>query len=118
LPALPDDWQEGEVKGLQARGAFTVSMKWTGGKLQKAVITSKNGGVLRLRSYVPLQGKGLKVASGPCPNDLFAPAAIREPLHSTELKDFSLLPIKKVYEYDIETVAGQSVSVSGTFPLQ
>ena len=118
LPALPDAWQEGEVKGLQARGAFTVSMKWTGGKLQEAMITSKNGGTLRLRSYVPLQGKGLKAASGPCPNDLFAPAAIREPLRSAELKDFSLLPVKKVYEYDIETTAGQSVRVSGAFPLQ
>ena len=118
LPALPDDWQEGEVKGLQARGAFTVSMKWTGGTLQKAVITSKNGGVLRLRSYVPLQGKGLKAASGPCPNDLMAPAAVREPLRSSELKDFQLLPIKKVYEYDIETVAGQSITVTSAFPVR
>ena len=112
LPALPDEWQEGEVKGLQARGAFTVDMKWTGGTLQKAVITSKNGGPLRLRSYVPLQGKGLKQASGPCPNALYAPAAIREPLYSPELKDFQLLPIKKVYEYDIETTTGQSITVS------
>ena len=118
LPALPDDWQEGEVKGLQARGAFTVSMKWTGGTLQKAVITSKNGGVLRLRSYVPLQGKGLKAASGPCPNDLMAPAAVREPLRSSELKDFQLLPIKKVYEYDIETAAGQSITVTSAFPVR
>ncbi len=118
LPALPDDWQKGEVKGLQARGAFTVSMKWTGGTLQKAVITSKNGGVLRLRSYVPLQGKGLKPASGPCPNDLMAPAAVREPLRSSELKDFQLLPIKKVYEYDIETVAGQSITVTSAFPVR
>ena len=118
LPALPDDWQKGEVKGLQARGAFTVSMKWTCGTLQKAVITSKNGGVLRLRSYVPLQGKGLKAASGPCPNDLMAPAAVREPLRSSELKDFQLLPIKKVYEYDIETVAGQSITVTSAFPVR
>ena len=118
LPALPDDWQEGEVKGLQARGAFTVIMKWTCGTLQKAVITSKNGGVLRLRSYVPLQGKGLKAASGPCPNDLMAPAAVREPLRSSELKDFQLLPIKKVYEYDIETVAGQSITVTSAFPVR
>ena len=118
LPALPDAWQEGEVKGLRARGAFTVDIKWAEGKLQKATITSKNGGTLRLRSYVPLQGKGLKAASGPCPNDLFAPAAIREPLHSAELNDFSLLPLKKVYEYDIDTTAGQSISVSGVFPLQ
>ena len=106
------------MKGLQARGAFTVSMKWTGGTLQKAVITSKNGGVLRLRSYVPLQGKGLKAASGPCPNDFMAPAAVREPLRSSELKDFQLLPIKKVYEYDIETAAGQSITVTSAFPVR
>ena len=93
-------------------------MKWKDGKLQKATITSKNGGVLRLRSYVPLQGQGLKVASGPCPNDLMAPAAVREPLRSAELHDFQLLPIKKVYEYDIDTTAGQRVTVTAAFPVQ
>ena len=111
LPALPDDWQTGEVKGLQARGAFTVSMRWTNGSLQEATITSKIGGTLRLRSYVPLQGKGLTPATGSCPNPLFAPATIREPLHSPELTDLSLLPIKKVYEYDIETIPGQTITV-------
>ena len=111
LPALPDDWQAGEVKGLQARGAFTVSMRWTNGSLQEATITSKIGGTLRLRSYVPLQGKGLTPATGSCPNPLFASATIREPLHSPELTDLSLLPIKKVYEYDIETTPGQTITV-------
>jgi len=111
LPALPDEWQEGEVKGLQARGAFTVDMRWAGGVLQKATITSKIGGTLRLRSYVPLQGKGLTAAAGPCPNHLFAPAAIRDPLRSPELSGFSMLPVKKVYEYDIETTPGQTVVV-------
>ena len=111
LPALPDEWQEGEVKGLQARGAFTVSMRWTAGTLQEATITSKIGGTLRLRSFVPLQGKGLKTASGPCPNALFSPAAVREPLHSAELAELSLLPIRKVYEYDVETTPGQTITV-------
>ena len=111
LPALPDDWQTGEVKGLQARGAFTVSMRWANGSLQEATITSKIGGTLRLRSYVPLQGKGLTPATGSCPNPLFASATIREPLHSPELTDLSLLPIKKVYEYDIETTPGQTITV-------
>ena len=111
LPALPDDWQTGEVKGLQARGAFTVSMRWANGSLQEATITSKIGGTLRLRSYVPLQGKGLTPATGSCPNALYAPATIREPLHSPELTDLSLLPIRKVYEYDIETTPGQTIIV-------
>ena len=109
LPALPDDWASGDVKGLQARGGFTVDMKWSGGKLQQAVIRPKIGGTLRLRSYVPLKGKGLKPAQGECPNDLLRPATIQQPLRSAELANFETLPIRKVYEYDIETVAGSNI---------
>ena len=108
LPALPDDWADGNVKGLRTRGGFIVSQQWTGGKLREATILSTIGGTLRLRSYVPLKGKGLKPASGNCPNPLFAPAEIRQPLHSNELKDFQSMPLRKVYEYDIETTAGSS----------
>ena len=109
LPALPDDWASGEVKGLQARGGFTVDMKWREGKLQQAVIRPTIGGTLRLRSYVPLKGKGLKPAQGDCPNDLLRPADIQQPLRSAELSNFETLPIRKVYEYDIETVAGNNI---------
>ena len=113
LPALPDDWQRGEVKGLRARGGFIVSEQWSGGQVTSATVQSTIGGTLRLRSYVPLRlakapkGVVLKTAEGQCPNPLFAPAAIREPLHSPELKDFQQRQLQKVYEYDIETVAGQ-----------
>ena len=108
LPALPDTWTEGEVKGLQARGAFTVDIKWNGGELQEAAITSKIGGMLRLRSYVPLTGEGIQEASGLCQNQLLQSAIIRDPLKSKELKNFDLLPVRKVYEYDIETHPGQT----------
>ena len=111
LPALPDAWNSGEVKGLRARGGFIVSINWQDGTLQTATIQSTIGGTLRLRSYVPLKGKGLKSAKGDCPNPLFSPALIREPLHSSELKDFKLLPIRKIYEYDIDTVAGETYFV-------
>ena len=111
LPALPDTWQQGEVNGLRARGGFIVSMKWEKGALQSATVRSTIGGTLRLRSYVPLQGKGLKEAKGDCPNDFLAPADIRTPLRSPELKEFTLLTPPKVYEYDLETLPNKTYTI-------
>ena len=114
LPALPEAWKDGEVKGLRSRGGFVVDEQWKGGELQTVTVQSTIGGTLRLRSYVPLslakapKGVVLKEAQGACPNALLAPAEIRTPLKSAELKDFQLLPIRKVYEYDVETEAGTS----------
>ena len=108
LPALPDDWKEGEVKGLRARGGFVVDEQWKKGELQTVTIRSTIGGTLRLRSYVPLKGNGLKAAKGDCPNPLLAPAEIREPIKSAALLNFQLLPIRKVYEYDVNTQAGKT----------
>lgn len=108
LPALPDDWKEGEVKGLRARGGFVVDEQWKNGELQTVTIQSTIGGTLRLRSYVPLTGKELTPAEGACPNPLLAPAEIREPIKSAALLNFQLLPIRKVYEYDVNTQAGKT----------
>lgn len=111
LPALPTAWKNGKVEGLCARGGFEVAIQWAEGKMTHAAIKSTIGGTLRLRSYVPLQGKGLTEAKGTCDNPLLQTADIKTPLRSSELKDFTLLPIKKVYEYDIATKPGQVVKV-------
>ncbi len=110
LPALPDVWSEGKVKGLRARGGFEVSMEWKEGSLQQAEILSTIGGVLRIRSYVPLKGKELKEAKGACPNALYAPALIKNPLLSEELKEVPSLTVRKIYEYDIATQPGKRYS--------
>lgn len=111
LPALPDEWKEGDVRGLRTRGGFEVSEQWSKGQLSEATIRSTIGGTLRLRSYVPLKGEGLKPAEGDCPNDLLKPAAVKQPLQSKELNGFSLLPIRQVYEYDMETKPGKTYVV-------
>lgn len=49
LPALPDAWKDGEVKGLCAKGNFEVSIRWKDGKLEQAEIISKNGGSCEVR---------------------------------------------------------------------
>jgi alpha-L-fucosidase 2 len=49
LPALPKAWPNGSVRGLKARGGFEVGMKWSEGKLERAVLRSELGGPCRVR---------------------------------------------------------------------
>jgi alpha-L-fucosidase 2 len=65
LPALPDAWRNGEVKGLVARGGFVINIKWDEGKLNDAKIFARNGGICKVRSSRPISVKGLNVTSQP-----------------------------------------------------
>lgn len=41
IPAIPDSWKVyGEVKGLKAKGYFTLDFKWKNGKITNYKITS------------------------------------------------------------------------------
>lgn len=41
IPSIPDAWKaQGEVKGLKARGNFTIDMKWKDGKITSYKVTS------------------------------------------------------------------------------
>ena len=50
LPALPTAWSEGEVKGLRARGAIEVGLRWASGKAVAATVRPDFTGVVSLRA--------------------------------------------------------------------
>ena len=111
LPALPDAWKEGSVSGLKARGGFEVSMEWKDNAITSATITSHNGGVLRIRSAVPLKGKGVKAAKGANRNPLFkTPDGIRQKINFPD-KIEKMPELRKTYLYDINTKKGEVVEL-------
>lgn len=107
LPALPDNWEKGKVEGLVARGGFEVSIEWDGSQVSRTTIKSRLGGNLRLRSYVPLRGTGLKPAMGQNPNEFYQTADIKTPLISNEI-NAQYPQLLRTYEYDVETSAGET----------
>ena len=63
LPALPDVWEEGEVKGLRARGGFDVSMQWKNKQLVNTTIKSHKGGICKIRTSTKISVVGQNINS-------------------------------------------------------
>lgn len=107
LPALPDNWKEGSVHGIMARGGFEISMEWKEGKVAEVTVHSRLGGNLRLRTYTRLLGENMVKAEGENPNNFFKPFKTASPIISDKatLKGVSLT---EVFEYDIPTRAGKT----------
>ncbi len=108
LPALPDAWPDGAVKGLVTRGGFVADITWKNKKIQKLTITSRLGGNCRIRVYDPLVATGnnnISKAKGANPNPFFETAAVQQPLVSGKVNP-DITPARKVIEYDIVTKPG------------
>ena len=64
LPALPDEWDSGEFKGVCARGAFELDYAWQNKKINNLKIFSKAGEICRieLKEKVKITQNGKTVA--------------------------------------------------------
>lgn len=106
LPALPDTWQDGSVKGLRARGGFEIEdMEWRARQISRLVIKSQLGGYCRIRSYWPLKAEGstrIVQAQGDNKNPFYRVPLVREPLISPKAK-LRTVELRNTFLYDVET---------------
>ncbi|MCR8666791.1 glycoside hydrolase family 95 protein [Aestuariibaculum sp. M13] len=110
LPALPDNWSEGQVKGLKARGGFEVDLTWNANRVESVKITSTLGGNLRLRTTETLvndDGNELTIAAGENPNSFYQTPDIKQPLISEEA-EIKPLELATYHMYDIPTKKGKA----------
>lgn len=108
LPALPNAWPDGEVKGLVMRGGFVVDMRWQKGKVTYLKVLSKLGGNLRLRSYAPLpavDGFKTQTARGKNINPFYQTPVIKPYLKHTDLV-LPVLSFENNSVIDVDTKAG------------
>lgn len=117
LPALPDVWKKGNVKGLRCRGGFVLDdMTWNNGKMEQAVITSTNGGTLRIASATPLkcnvEMSRVEDATSTVENPLLIPQEIKKPLIAPNAPVNTELTKSPEFIYEIVTAPGASYTLS------
>lgn len=61
LPALPDAWPEGSVRGLMARGNVEVDITWRESRLTNATLRPRINGVIKARTGLSCDDVELKV---------------------------------------------------------
>ena len=106
LPAIPDRWGDGWVKGINARGGFEIEMQWKKGTIKEVRIFSALGGMLRLRTASALEGFGIQLAKGHLSNALLASIRTPKPIQSAE-SHLKGIKLPHYYEYDVRTVPGE-----------
>lgn len=60
LPALPNNWPKGSIKGLKARGNIEVDIAWENGKLKSLSLKSKDDKTIKVRYLDAIKEVDLK----------------------------------------------------------
>jgi len=114
LPALPNEWENGSIEGLVARGGFIIDMDWKEGKLSMVKIHSKLGGLCRImvsdKANIYISG-GFVPAKGVNTNPFYVVDEIKRPL-TAEDRMMNMPGIPKGKEYESMTKAGETYIVT------
>lgn len=104
LPALPKEWDCGYVRGLKARGNFTVDMKWNDNSVKEVIISSLSGGNCIIRTFVPLVSNDVELVEI-TDNDM---KHQKEKFLKNTDKKINGLKLKKTYIYSFNTEKNKS----------
>ncbi len=120
LPAIPNEWKDGEVKGLRCIGGFVIEdMKWKDHQLVSAKIRSTLGGNLRLHAAAPIKcsTRQLTKAQGDNPNPLFYVYSMKTTYKRDRTTEYVEQPSYNVAErpnlalYDVNTQPGETLEI-------
>ncbi len=86
LPALPDEWNEGEFKGVCARGAFELDYTWKNKSITKVNILSKAGEICRIESKpgAKVRNNGKAVVVKKLPNNIIEFSTVKGGVYHIE----------------------------------
>ncbi|HVG14637.1 MAG TPA: glycoside hydrolase family 95 protein [Chitinophagaceae bacterium] len=113
LPALPTAWKNGSIKGIKARGNFTVDIDWKEGQLSGAKVYSALGGLCRISTSTPFRVVEKKESNSGEPGGLLA--TYGEPPYEKDTKAKLVdVPVKEKYTYLLLTERGGTYTVIPT----
>ncbi len=107
LPALPDEWSAGTIKGIKARGNFTVDIAWKNNVLTEAMIVSNIGGVCRLRTPLPVKVVGVESNPAAVTDNALLYKPEQLPYTVADSSKLPLLAGPKTFEVQFETIKGK-----------
>ena len=113
LPALPDVWKSGSIRGIRARGGFILDIEWKNGRLTSARITSTLGGVCRLKTdrAVRVRGVETRPAKGKNPN-LYYSVPDAPTFENNTQSDASSYDSGHYHYIDFDTAPGKTYEIS------
>lgn len=106
LPALPKEWAKGSIKGIKARGNFTVDLNWQNNQLSKSIITANLKGVCKIRTTTPVKVVELKTESLN-PNQVLN----GQPFVKNGNAKLLDLAVSKTYVIEFEAVKGKRYTI-------